>query len=135
MGARVTTATVSGNLNGVVAATATPGPVVELTNSIVPGSLSFLFDVTPDTNTITIEGGLEVSDDAATWFSMPVQNNVAQTVFGTGTAGADTAIKRVMPVPLAAWGWRYVRPTVINRVVTGGTIDLFAMTGRYRRKP
>jgi len=116
-----------------VAGTTTPGTALSTAN-IAHGTLSCLFVLLADTNTLTMTAKFQVSDDQTTWYDLAgdAQNpaNVAQA---TGTAGADTAVSRVLPVPTAAIGWKYIRAAVVNGVATGASIDTYAMTFHYRR--
>lgn len=125
----------SGDLNTVVAGTSTSHAdlVLETRNSVLPGSISAAFTVDAETNTITVEARWEVSNDKSTWLDMPVQGNTAVTVLATGTAGADAAVTKVIPAPLAVHGWRYCRPVVVNRVVTGNSADTWAIDLHYRK--
>jgi hypothetical protein len=129
----VKTQAITGNLNGVTAGTATPGPVVS-TNLIEPDTVSCEFTILAETNTLTIEGRWQVSDDNSTWVDMPLQNNAAVVVIGTGTAGADSAVTLALQAPYACVGYRYVRPVVVNRVATGATGDTYSMTVRYQKR-
>lgn len=132
---RVKIAAVTGNLNTVVAGTSTSAAgLVMRTGRYEPGSLSCEFALLAETNTITLEGRWEVSDDNSTWVDMPVQNAEAVTVLGTGTAGADSTVTKSLPAPRAAEGYKYVRPVVVNRVVTGASVDTYSMTIRYVKR-
>lgn len=127
-------AAVTGTLTAApVAGTSTSAAGLVLqTAQIEHGTLSCEFTLLAETNTITLEGRWEVSDDNSTWVDMPVQNNATVTVIGTGTAGADTAATKSVPAPGAVVGYRYVRPVVVNRVATGAVGDTWSMTLRYR---
>lgn len=130
---QVKVAAVTGNLNTIVAGTSTAGTVVR-TELMEPGCLACEFTLLAETNTITLEARWEVSDDNSTWVDMPVQNNAAVTVIGTGTAGADSAVTKAIVAPHACVAYRYVRPVVVNRVVTGATGDTYSMTVRYIKR-
>lgn len=130
---QVKVAAVTGNLNTVVAGTSTAGTVLR-TELAEPGCISCEFALLAETNTITLEGRWEVSDDNSTWVDMPLQNNAAVTVLGTGTAGADSTVTKALPAPLGASSYKYIRPVVVNRVVTGATADTYSMTLRYIKR-
>lgn len=108
--------------------------VVLSTRLFEPGTLSCEFTLLAETNTLTLEGRWEVSDDASTWVDMPHQGNAAVVALGTGTAGADSAVTKALPAPPAAVGYNYIRPVVVNRVATGAVGDTWSMTLRYRRR-
>jgi hypothetical protein len=114
-----------------VAGTTTAGTAVNLSD-VVPGTLSCLFNLLAETNTITLTGKFQVSNDNSTWYDLAgdAQNpaNVAQC---TGTAGADTAVARVLPVPPSAIGWNWIRAAVVNAVATGAAGDTYAFTFQY----
>lgn len=102
------------------------------TANIAPGTLSCLFTVDAETNTLTIAGKWQVSDDASTWYDIAPTNNAAVVVLATGTAGADAAVSKVLPAPSEIMGWKYVRAAVQNGVTTGGAADTYSMTLHYR---
>lgn len=102
------------------------------TAGIKLGTLSCLATLLAETNTITLEAGFQVSNDNSTWYDLAGDaQNPANVVFGTGTAGSDTAVSKVLPVPSQVAGWKYVRPVVVNRVTTGGAGDTYAFTFYY----
>jgi hypothetical protein len=121
----------SGNLNTVVAGTTTAGTAISTAN-MAPGSLSCLFTVTAETNTITITPKWQVSDDNSTWYDLSGLNNAAQVALATGTAGADAAVSKVLTAPSEVSGWKYVRPAVVNGVATGAATDLYAFELHFR---
>ncbi len=123
----------SGDLTAApVAGTTTGGTAIQTAN-IQPGTLSCLFTVDAETNTITLTGKFQVSDDNSTWYDLAGDaQNPANVLLATGTGGADTAVDRVLPVPEPAMGWKWVRPAIVNLVATGAAADTYAMTFRYR---
>jgi hypothetical protein len=133
--ARYTSATGgSGDLTAAPVAGTTTGGTALATASVEPGSLSCLFTVLAETNTITITGKFQVSDDNSTWYNLAGDaQNPANVAIATGTAGADTAVSVVLPVPLSALGWKYVRPAIVNGVATGASGDTYSFSFRYRR--
>lgn len=122
----------TGDFDSDVAGTTNGGTSIR-TNNILPGTLSCVFLVDAETDTITITGKWQVSDDNVTFVDMPTQNNAANVVLATGTAGADAAVTLAIPAPLAISGRKWVRAAVINGVATGNTVDTFSMTLNYRK--
>lgn len=132
--ARWTTATGgSGDLTAApVAGTTTAGTALA-TASIQPGTLSCLFTVLAETNTITLTGKFQVSADNSTWYNLAGDaQNPANVLIATGTAGADAAVSVVLPVPNQALGWKYIRPAIVNGVATGAAGDTWACTFYFR---
>jgi len=107
-----------------VAGVFTAGPSLFLTPNI--RFLSALCTLLAETNTITMEAQWQVSNDGSTWVNIQQPNNAAMVVFGTGTAGADVAVTRVVSAPDTVYGWRYARIGVVNRVATGAAGDTYA---------
>ena len=124
----------SGDLTATPAAGTTTGGTAVPTASAQPGTMSCLFTLLAETNTLTLTGKFQVSDDNSTWYDLAGDaQNPANVLIATGTAGADTAVTRVLPVPPAAVGWRYVRAAIVNGVATGATGDTYVLSFRYRR--
>lgn len=117
----------TGTFNGSAAGTQKAGNKLSL-KPVVRGSLGALVTVLAETNTLTIEAQWQVSDDASTWYDIVEPQNPANVVLATGTAGADSAVTRVVPAPQAVHDWKYARCTVINRVTTGGASDTYSIT-------
>lgn len=122
----------SGNLDSVAAGTTVGGTAVR-TNNVEVGSLSCLFTVDAETNTLTIAGKWQVSEDNSTWYDAPVENNAANVVLATGTAGADAAVSKAVPAPASIYGWKYVRAAVESGGTTGASGDTYSMTLYYRK--
>lgn len=124
----------SGDLTAAPASGTTTAGTALSTADIQPGTLSCLFTLLAETNTITLTGKFQVSDDNSTWYNLAGDaQNPANVLVATGTAGADTAVSVVLPVPPSVIGWKWVRPAVVNLVTTGAAGDTYAMTFRYRR--
>lgn len=124
----------SGDLTAAPAAGSTTGGTAISTASLVPGSMSCLFTVDAETNTLTLTGKFQVSDDGSTWYDLAGDaQNPANVVLATGTGGADAAVDRVLPVPMAAFGWKWVRAAVVNGVATGAAADTYVFTFRALR--
>jgi hypothetical protein len=123
----------SGDLTAAPVAGSTTGGTALATAGIEPGTLSCLFVVDAETDTITLTGKFQVSDDNSTYYDLAGDaQNPANVLLATGTAGADAAVSRVLPVPTQALGWKYVRAAVVNLVATGGATDTYAMTFHFR---
>lgn len=131
---RVKQPAVSGNLNTLVAGTTTGGTAIE-TRLCKPGSLSALFTVDAETNTITISCLWQVSDDNSTWYDLLPQNGAAIVAQATGTAGADASVSAALSCPDSAEGWVYARPAVRNGVATGTTSDTYSIQAHYTKRP
>lgn len=131
---RVKRPAVAGDLNTLVAGTTTSGGTLE-TRLINPGSLSALFVVDAETNTITITCLWQVSDDGSTWYDLLPQNGASLVARATGTAGADASVSEVLMCPAAAEGWVYVRPAVRNAVATGAAADTYSIQSHYTKRP
>jgi hypothetical protein len=124
----------TGDLTAAPAAGSTTGGTAIATAMWQPGTLSCLFTVDAETNTITLTGKFQVSNDNSTWYDLAGDaQNPANVALATGTAGADTAVDRVLPVPMAAHGFKYIRAAVVNGVATGAAVDTYAFTF-YGRK-
>ncbi len=124
----------SGDLTAAPVAGTTTGGTAIATANIEPGSMSCLFTVLAETNTITLTGKFQCSDDNSTWYDLAGDaQNPANVAIATGTAGADTATTRVLPVPFSATGWKYIRAAVVNGVATGAAGDTYAFSFRVKR--
>ena len=123
---------VTGDFDSDAAGTVNPGETLSTAN-IALGTLSCLYTVDAETNTITLAAAWQVSNDGSTWYTLKPLNNAASTVLATGTAGADAAVSVVIEAPQAVLGWKQVRPAVISGVATGGATDTFSMTTCYRK--
>ena len=119
-------AAITGNVNTVVAGDA-KGLTAIATASIKDGTLSALFTLLAETNTITLAAGWQVSQDNSTWYDFPVENNAALVVFGTGTAGADSAVSKVIRTS-GFKGWKFIRPAIHVGVTTGTANDTYEVT-------
>jgi hypothetical protein len=123
----------SGDLTAAPVAGSTTGGTALPTSGIEMGTLSCLCTVDAETSTLTLTAKFQVSDDNSTWYDLAGDaQNPANVLLATGTGGADAAVDRVLPVPTAALGWKYVRAAVVNGVATGGAADTYAFTFKYR---
>jgi len=124
----------SGDLTAAPVAGTTTGGTALATADIAPGTLSCLFVIDAETDTITITGKFQVSADNSTWYDLAGDaQNPANVTMATGTAGADATVNKVLPVPTEALGWKYVRAAIVNGVATGGAADTYAFTFYYRK--
>jgi hypothetical protein len=124
----------SGDLTAApVAGTTTGGTGISLTG-IQPGTMSCLVTVDAETTSITLTGKFQVSNDNSTWYDLAGDaQNPANVTLATGTGGADASVDRVLPVPMGAFGWKYIRAAVVNAGATGAAVDTYAFTF-YARK-
>jgi hypothetical protein len=123
----------SGDFNGDAAGTTASGTALA-TRTVEPGTLSAYFDISSKTNTFTIAGYWEVSDDNTTFRRVYPLNNAATVVFATGTGSAVT-YDGVIAAPLEVYGWKYVRATVVAGVTTGAdAADSYAIYYRWLKR-
>lgn len=111
-------------LTGVVAGTVTGGPTLLMSN-VEKDTLSALVTVDAETNTITLTGLWQVSNNGSTWETVVPMNNAANVILATGTGGADAAVTRRFEAPKACYGSRYARFAVQNLVVDGQAADTY----------
>lgn len=123
-------AAASGNCDSLTAGTVVGGTAIR-TAEAEKGSISCLFTVDAETDSITLAAGWQVSDNNSTWYTVTDPDNAADTVLATGTAGADAAVTKVGGPPDWVYGWKYVRPVCIVGVTTGTTSDTYSMTNIY----
>ena len=120
----------SGDFNGDAAGTTASGTALSLRN-VQQGTLSAYCDISALTNTLTISGYWQVSNDDSTYIKVVPTNNAATVVFATGTGSAVTA-DVVVPLPAECFGWKYARFQCISGVATGGNAaDSYAVTYRW----
>lgn len=123
-------AALSGDFNGDAAGTTASGTAVTM-RTVEPGTLSAYFDLSAFTNTMTISGYFEVSNDTSTWIRVYPLNNAANVVMTTGT-GSAVLYDGVIGFPLECYGWKFARATVVNGVATGASAsDTYAITYRW----
>lgn len=118
------------NLDTLVAGTTTGGPTLVMHN-VEKDTLSVLAVVEAETDTLTIEGQWQVSNDASTWVDVMPSNAAADVVLATGTAGGDPVVTVCLVAPKALYGWRYGRFAVINLVATGNAVDTYRIGYNY----
>lgn len=123
-------AAVTGNFNTDAAGTVDAGTAVR-TATAEKGTISCLFVVDVETDTATMTALWQVSDDDSTYYTCTDQDNTADTVLATGTAGADASVTVVSGPPDWVYGWKYVRPAVKLGVATGAATDTYSMSTIY----
>ncbi len=119
----------TGTFNTVGAGSQVNGNAVFLGNDTAKISGLCALTVTlAETNTITLSAKWQVSNDASTWVDLANgPQNAAATVLGTGTAGADTAVTKAIPLPDAAYGFKYARMSIVVGVTTGAAGDTYTI--------
>ena len=125
----------SGTFNAVGAGSDVTGAAIFMGN-IAPKvkSLSVKLVLDIETDTITVSGVWQVSNDNSTWVDVANgSQNAAAVVFGTGTAGADASITKVLQAPDAVYGWQWARIALRVGVTTGATADTYALGYAYRQ--
>lgn len=120
----------TGTLDTLVAGTQTSGGTVNM-SQVQWGSLCARIIVDVETNTLTLYGDWQVSDDASTWSDVAPMNNAANVVIGTGTGGADASITKVLEAPQCVYSFRYARLALRNGVVTGNAADTYSVVYHY----
>lgn len=97
-----------------------------------PGTLSALYVVDAETNTITLAAKWQVSADGSTWNDVAnAPGNPAAVVLATGTGGADAAVTKAVPAPEAVSGWRFARASIVVGVTTGTSSDTYTVSYNY----
>ena len=93
------------------------------TNTIRKGTLIALVLASATTNTTTISGVWQVSDDNSTWYNVVPQNNAAKVVQVTGT-GSAVASTIVYEAPNGIQSFKFVRFSLVTGTSTAdGTTD------------
>ncbi len=124
---------VTGNFDTLVAGSNVSGGTLQ-SKDVEPGSLSAIFVVDAETNTLTISAFWQGSDDGSTWYDIYPSNNAAVVALATGTAGADASVTRAIAAPTAVHGFRNIRAVARNGVVTGNAADTYSIQYRYLAK-
>lgn len=82
-----------------------------------------------DTSTFTWATKWQVSNDNSTWVDCSNgPQNAAAVVIATGTAGADTVVRKVIEAPETVYSWRYARIAAVTGGTTGATIDTYSLS-------
>lgn len=125
----------TGTLDTLVAGTTTGGNAVDMGDNSRQKvrALSALLTMDAETDTLTITGKWQVSNDGSTWIDVVNgTQNAAGVILLTGTAGADAAVTKCYPAPEAAYGWRKARFAIVNGVATGAAADAYTISYCYR---
>lgn len=125
-------AAATGNLDTIAAGVSVGGTAYP-TNEIAVDTLSCLYTVDAETDTLPIACHWQVSHDNSTWYDIKPSNGAAYVVQATGTAGADAAVTVALEAPTGVLGWEYVRPAVKVGVTTGAAVDTYSMQVSFRK--
>jgi hypothetical protein len=101
------------------------------TSIVRPGTLIALVLASAKTNTTTITGKWQASDDNSTFYDVTPQNNAARVaqVTGTGSAVASTV---AYEAPMAIQSFKYIRFAIVTGTGTAdGTDDGGTISYRY----
>lgn len=108
-------------------------------NNVVVGSLSAYLDVIAKTNTMTLTGKWQVSQDGTNWRdieltgSSGVASSNTPRILSTGTGSAVEA-KTVLPAPDMVYGYRFCRVCVVVGVAdSADPADAWAYSYSYQR--
>ena len=102
-----------------------------ITNQVQVGSLSALVVANARTNTLTLTGKWQVSDDNSTFQDFTPINNATNVALVTGT-GSDVTATRAFEAPHGIFGWKYARFVLTSGVgVADGTNDAGTISYRY----
>lgn len=123
---------VTGDFASDAAGTQKSGATLLVLN-VSKGTLSALVTVEAETDTLTITGKWQVSNDAVTFVDAVAVNNAGQVVLVTGTAGADGPASKAVEAPSTVLGWRYARYVVTNGVATGAVTDTYSIGYCFER--
>jgi hypothetical protein len=132
---RYATHALAGNLDANTAGTVEGGTAVLMGDNARQKvrNLSALVVVDCETDTLTMTGVWQVSNDNSTWVTVTNgPQNAAGVLFATGTSGADAAITKCFQAPDAVYGWRWCRFAIVNLVATGATTDTYNISYCYR---
>ena len=121
------------NLNTVVAGTETAGPTVDMAY-VKDGTLSATLITDVETDTLTLTAKWQVFNDlTSAWMDVFPPNNAAYVLIGTGTAGADALISKVLQAPDAVYGFRQARLTLVNGAATGAAADTYRIAYNFSK--
>lgn len=126
---------ISGTFDAVAPGGAVAGAVIDMGNlSPRIKHLSAKLTILAETNTITLTAKWQVSSDKVSWFDVANgTQNAAGVALGTGTAGAESAVSKVIAAPDAAYSWPWARVAVAVGGTTGTTADTYAISYSYRQ--
>jgi hypothetical protein len=123
----------SGTFTGVNSGSSVNGTTLQI-DQVEPHTLSALATLLAETNTVTLSAYWQVSADQTTWYNVINQVNSTFTVEATGTAGADTAVSKVIDAPPAVYGWRFCRLSVLVGGTNATVNDTYAISYSYAKK-
>ncbi len=99
-------------------------------------NLSALVNLDVETSTLTMSSKWQVSPDGSTWTDIANgTQNAAAVVLGTGTAGADASILKVLPAPDAVYGFKFARCSLVTGVTTGAAVDTYSLGYNLSTRP
>jgi hypothetical protein len=124
---------VTGNWNTDAAGTDKNGARVSM-GQVLLGTLTAYVTVDAETNTLTISGRWQVSNDDSTYVDIVESNNPANVVLATGTAGADAAVTKAICAPDQVYGYRYARYVCTSGVAVGATADTYSIGYSYVKR-
>lgn len=125
----------TGTFNGVAAGTTVGANTLFIgSDDLKVSDLSAVCVVDAETDTITITGRWQVSNNASTWIDVAHgPQNPAGVAIATGTAGADAAVTVAIPAPAGVYGYRYARMGLVVGVTTGASADTYTVGYSYRQ--
>ncbi len=100
------------------------------TSRVGPGSLSARVYWSVYTDTMTLTGKWQGSDDNSTWRDIKTENNAAHVVLQTSTGTGAEYVK----CPECIGGIPYVRFSLVSGVASGTAGDTYSMSYRYMAK-
>ena len=116
----------TGVLTGLGAGTQTGAGSIAL-HRILPGTLAADVEVDAETSTIQLFADWQVSRDGSTWITVSgTPGNAANVVLATGTGGADAAVRRIIPAPMAVYAFPFARVAIRNEVAAGLIADTYS---------
>lgn len=118
-------------LSGAAPQTGAGGKVVM--SKVQLGSLSAKVIPKATTNTLTITGKWQVSDNGTTWYDAALANNAANVILVTGTGSAVT-VTRQIDAPPVVYGSRYARFVVVTGVASAGSGDEYTIGYSWRMR-
>ena len=120
----------SGNANTLGTGSVVAGSAVSLGDNARQKvkEISALVTVLAETSTFTWAAKVQVSNDNSTWVDVANgTQNAAAVVLATGTAGADSAVSKVIPFPDNIYGWKFARIALVTGGTTGASADTYAI--------
>jgi hypothetical protein len=102
-------------------------------SAVQQGTLSARCTIRLTTNTITVTGKWQVSQDGSTWYDVTGANNAANVVLATGT-GSLVTTNIVVSAHDACYGFNKARYVLTSGVASGGGagVDEAAISHSYR---